>query len=159
MIEVNKIIVPVFLEFKRAFKTIDRELLLRKMEQHGIKDAELSWFRSHLNRMNDDLVSLFQWLGLNKLKLNVQKTKYTWWLLVKIGDNVLECVKYMKYLGEVIDDRFKFNKNLEMLQKKICEKIKFIRKQQQTQQIQQNYTLKSDNLTALGLLLLNTIFS
>jgi hypothetical protein len=139
MIEDSKTIVVVFLDFKRAFETIDRELLLRRMEQYGIKGAELSWFRNYLsqetkfyekifyaikvqlglpqgsvlglllfifyiknvlrysklnlfaddtllyiaidtfdeavNRMNDDLLSLSQWLTLNKLKLNVQKTK------------------------------------------------------------------------------------
>jgi hypothetical protein len=37
----------VFLDFKRAFETIDRQLRLRKMEQYGIKGAELSWFRSY----------------------------------------------------------------------------------------------------------------
>jgi hypothetical protein len=88
--------------------------------------------------MNDDLVSLFQWLALNKLKLNVQKTKYmviTFFknvpvdlFKVKIGDNDLECVKHMKYLGVVTDDKLKFNKNMEIRQKKISKKINFIRR-------------------------------
>jgi hypothetical protein len=208
MIEDSKIIVAVFLDFKRAFETIDRELLLRKMEQYGIKGAELSCFRSYLsnrsqetkfyekisdaikvqlgvpqgsvlgpllfilyindiknvlrysklnlfaddtliyiaadtldeavNRMNDDLVSLFQWLAWNKLKLNVQKTKYMVITFkknvpvdlfkVKIGDTNLECVKNMKYLGVVIDIKLKFNKNMEMRQKKISKKINFNRR-------------------------------
>jgi hypothetical protein len=37
---------------------------------------------------------------------------------VRIGDNDLECVKHMKYLGVVIDYKLKFNKNMEILQKK-----------------------------------------
>jgi hypothetical protein len=67
-----------------------------------------------VNRMNDDLVSLFQWLTSNKLKLNVQKTKYmviTYkknipedLFKVRIGDNDLECVKHMKNLGGIIDE-------------------------------------------------------
>jgi hypothetical protein len=82
-----------------------------------------------VNKMNDDLMSLFQWLALNKLKLNVQKTKYMVITLnkyvpvdlfkIKIGDNDLECVKHMKYLGVVFDDKLKFNKNMEVLLKKI----------------------------------------
>jgi hypothetical protein len=50
MIEDNKIMVAVFLDFKMAFETIDRELLLRRMEQYGIKGAELSWFRNYLSQ-------------------------------------------------------------------------------------------------------------
>jgi hypothetical protein len=83
--------------------------------------------------MNYDLVSLFQWLAWNKLKLNMQKTKYMVITFkknvpvnlfkVKIGDTDLECVKHMNYLGVVIDDNLKFNKNMEMLQK-----INFIRR-------------------------------
>jgi hypothetical protein len=36
---------------------------------------------------------------------------------VRIDDNDLECVKRMKYLGGVIDDKLNINKNMEMLQK------------------------------------------
>jgi hypothetical protein len=39
---------------------------------------------------------------------------------VRIGDNDLECVKHMKYLGVVIDYKLKFNKNMEILQKKFA---------------------------------------
>jgi hypothetical protein len=78
-----------------------------------------------VNRMNDDLVSLLQWFALNKLKLNVQKTKYMVITFkknvlvdlfkVKIGDNNLECVKHMKYLGVVIDDELKFCKRYKIV--------------------------------------------
>jgi hypothetical protein len=54
MIENNKIFVAVFLDFKKAFETIDRELLLRKMEQYGIKGAELSCFRSYLSNRSQE---------------------------------------------------------------------------------------------------------
>jgi hypothetical protein len=80
----------------------------------------------------DDPVYLSQWLTLNKLKLNVQKTKYMVitfktnvpvdLLKVRMGDNNLECVKHMKYLEVVIDDKLKFNKNMKMLQKKLAKK-------------------------------------
>jgi hypothetical protein len=53
-----------------------------------------------VNRMNDDLVSLFQWLALNKLKLNVQKTKY---MVITFKKNVLmdlfkEKIDFAKFL-------------------------------------------------------------
>jgi hypothetical protein len=54
MMEDNKIIVAVAQDFKRALKTINRELLLRKMEQYGKKGAELSWFRSYFSNRSQE---------------------------------------------------------------------------------------------------------
>ena len=38
----------VFLDFQRAFETIDRSILLRKLERYGIRGVELAWFASFL---------------------------------------------------------------------------------------------------------------
>lgn len=46
--EGNKII-AVFLDFQRAFETIDRNMLVKKLFMYGVKDAELDWFRSYLS--------------------------------------------------------------------------------------------------------------
>lgn len=40
--------VIVFLDLKRAFETVDRNLLLKKLESFGIKGNELDWFGSYL---------------------------------------------------------------------------------------------------------------
>jgi hypothetical protein len=48
-IQNNKIIVSVFLDLKRAFETIDRDALFKKLELYGIKNNELTWFQSYLN--------------------------------------------------------------------------------------------------------------
>ena len=32
-----------FFDFKRAFETIERDILLRKLSCYGIKDKELKW--------------------------------------------------------------------------------------------------------------------
>lgn len=44
----NKI-VAIFLDFQRAFETINRERLLNKLFKYGIRNQELGWFRSYLN--------------------------------------------------------------------------------------------------------------
>lgn len=57
----SEMIGVVFLDFKRAFETIDRELLVRKLEALGIKGSVIDWIRSYLIyrrqkvKMNDAL--------------------------------------------------------------------------------------------------------
>jgi hypothetical protein len=42
-----KELIAVFLDFKRAFETINRRLLLWKLKQYGVKGAALSWFMNY----------------------------------------------------------------------------------------------------------------
>lgn len=44
----RKIIAVVFLDFRRAFETIDRTLLLEKLRKYGIQDTALEWFKNYL---------------------------------------------------------------------------------------------------------------
>lgn len=48
-IDADNIILAVFLDFKRAFETIDRGLLLLKLKEIGICGAVHRWFSSYLN--------------------------------------------------------------------------------------------------------------
>ena len=43
-----KVIVPVFLGFKRAFETIDRNIFISKLKSYGIIGTEANWFKSYL---------------------------------------------------------------------------------------------------------------
>lgn len=47
-LEKKKIIFCIFLDLKRAFETIDRDSLLMKLEQIGVRRKEKSWFKSYL---------------------------------------------------------------------------------------------------------------
>lgn len=45
----GNMVLAVFLDFKRAFETIDRNMLLQKLRNIGIKDVALKWFESYLH--------------------------------------------------------------------------------------------------------------
>ena len=44
----NKIVIAVFLDLKRAFETINRTLLLRKLHLYGCDENVMKWFSSYL---------------------------------------------------------------------------------------------------------------
>lgn len=41
-------VVIVFLDLKRAFETIEREIMIEILKSIGVRDVELSWFESYL---------------------------------------------------------------------------------------------------------------
>lgn len=47
--------VTVFLDFKRAFETIDRKRLLNKLENYGIGGMVLSWFENYLTNRKQNV--------------------------------------------------------------------------------------------------------
>lgn len=44
----GNIVIVIFLDLKRAFETVDRDILLRKMKEYGIRGKEWKWFKSYL---------------------------------------------------------------------------------------------------------------
>lgn len=44
----DKVVVAVFLDFSKAFETIDRQLLLTKLMYFGIEENALQWFECYL---------------------------------------------------------------------------------------------------------------
>lgn len=194
-------VIGVFLDFKRAFETIDRTTLLEKLKNIGMGQTAVKWIEDYLrnrrqqteyngqtspelhnpygvpqgsvlgpllfilyindihtsvqhcklnlfadetllaitaknipdavDKLNQDLETLSQWLQLNKLKLNIQKTKYM--ILGKHNVNTqydihihgesLERVSVFKYLGVTIDDKLKFHEHVKILVSKMSSKI------------------------------------
>lgn len=82
--------------------------------------------------MNGELDKIQQWLRLNKLKLNVSKTKAmvtghstmsTALNSILVDGDELEIVHQFKYLGVMIDDKMKFNDNVDYVCKKVAKKV------------------------------------
>lgn len=86
-------------------------------------------------KLNSDLKNVSNWLNINKLKINVEKTVY---MVIKnklsdnnetnviINNTKLKQVSETKYLGIIIDDKLDFKKNLEYVIKKMSKKINFL---------------------------------
>jgi hypothetical protein len=73
-------------------------------------------------QLNQDMEKLSKWMKYNKLKLNVEKSKFMVLtnrkidkndIFVKLGDQQLERVEKMKYLGVILDEKLKLNEHLD----------------------------------------------
>lgn len=89
-----------------------------------------------IQKTNEDLENIYKWMNVNKLKLNVEKTKYMLMSRtemndnnlneIKIGDQYIERVKKMKYLGIQIDDKLNLNEQIDTMTKNIASKTNFL---------------------------------
>jgi hypothetical protein len=54
----QKLIAVVFLDLKRAFETIDRKILLRKLERHDVRRSDLNFFECYMSDAENNTVNL-----------------------------------------------------------------------------------------------------
>lgn len=86
-----------------------------------------------ISKMQQILDIIQDYFKRNKLKINASKTKYMIVkskykfidmrnIVLKIGDENIECVHDIKYLGVIIDDQLKFDKHTDNICKKASSK-------------------------------------
>ena len=80
--------------------------------------------------MNKELKKLYEWLCLNRLSLNISKTNFVIFharnkpkvpVTICINRQAIEEVKYVKYLGVLIDSQLTFKNHVDELKKKSLE--------------------------------------
>lgn len=90
-----------------------------------------------IKQTNHDLGNVYNWLNLNKLKLNTNKTEYMAISKKKliidqnciiIGNEAIKRVEHVKYLGFYLDENLNFNKQIDVLRKKLASKINFMKR-------------------------------
>ena len=92
-----------------------------------------------IEKMNEILVTVSDWLKFNRIALNTSKCKYMIFNKSKKNTNVdasividdvtIEKVNQIKYLGVIVDENLSFNLNSENVVKKLNKKLGFIRRQ------------------------------
>lgn len=134
--EKGKVVITVFLDFKRAFETVNRDILLEKLKRYGFGDQEVNWFREFLSGRNQQTIINGKISNVENVEIGVpQGSKLSNLLFIlyindivklsdevefvmyaddtsitAVGNTIHEASEKMNKVLKIVDDWLKFNR-------------------------------------------------
>ena len=93
----NKFCAGVFVDLKKAFDTVDHEILLKKLSHYGIRGIANEWFCSYLTKRKQYVIIGNQVSTLNEISTGVPQGSVLGLLLfLNYINDLNKCIKYPK---------------------------------------------------------------
>ena len=117
----NKFAVGVFVDLQKAFDTVDHNILLNKLDHHGIRGVANNWFKSYLSNRNQFVIKNGVNSDLQSMKIGVPQGSVLGPLLFLIYINDLHSTITFCTTRHFADDTNLVikNKSLKQLKKQL----------------------------------------